>query len=140
MKAAGRAKRGTRALVLGRGGYIDISASIVHDLLQVVGYSDVSREIAGLETARSGAFLPLERIITLKPDVLILSEGSLKGEDRKARLFAHPAFSKVYPVDDRGGPKTLIMANTLRLALPERLTACGGPGLIEALERLTEGL
>jgi iron complex transport system substrate-binding protein len=130
-KAAGAAKPGTRALVLGRGGYLDISASLVHDLLDVAGFVDAAKGIDGTKTGGAGRFLPLEEVLSLKPDILVLGESIAAGQngvagvDRKAQFFTHPAFLKVYP-ESGGHPR--------RMALPERLTACGGPSLIEALE------
>jgi iron complex transport system substrate-binding protein len=127
---AGAARDGATALILGRGAYLDLSASLVHDLARVTGLGDIAD--AGAGTAGAGRFMPLEEVIGLKPDVLILGEGSQKGADRRAQLFAHPAFRAAFPERNAGGP--------LRIALPERLTACGGPGLIEALDQLGTAL
>jgi iron complex transport system substrate-binding protein len=133
--AAGIAKPGTRALVLGRGGYLDVSASLVHDLIDLVGFSDAARGIDGAKTGGAGRFLPLEEVISLQPDILVLGEALAKGQegvagvDRKAQFFAHPAFRKVYP-EGAGSPR--------RISLPERLTACGGPSLIEALDLMRQ--
>lgn len=130
-RAQNAARPGLRALVLGRGGYVDISQSLVHDLIGAVGLKDMgANEVR--EGKVAGRFLPLETILTLKPDLLILGEGSMTGEDRKAQVFAHPAFRKTYPEGAKNGPR--------RIVLPERLTSCGGPSLIEALERLSSAV
>lgn len=135
-RAQNTAHPGTRALVLGRGGYVDVSQSLVHDLIGTVGLNDMG--VAQMFDSQAsdgkavGRFLPLERILALKPDVLILGQGSMKGEDRKAQIFAHPAFQKAYPEGAKNGPR--------RIVLPERLTSCGGPSLIEALETLSSAV
>lgn len=130
LSVAQAAKPGTTALILGRGAYLDVSASLVHDLARSVGLVDIAASGAG--KAGAGRFMPLEEVIQHRPDVLILGEGSQKGADRRAALFAHPAFNRSFPSREAGGP--------LRIALPERLTACGGPGLIEALDQLAGAL
>ena len=131
-KAMNTAKPGLRALVLGRGFYADISASLVHDLIKIVGFTNASLEAKGVSQSKAGRFLSLEEVLMLKPDILVLGETSQSGHDRKAQVFAHPAFEKIYPAQAMGGPR--------RIILPERLTACGGPSLIEALERLSGDL
>lgn len=129
------AKPGTRALVLGRGGYLDVSASLVHDLIDLVGLDDAARGIDGAKTGGAGRFLPLEEVLSLQPDLLVLGESIAKGQDgvaevdRKAQFFAHPAFRKVYP-EGASRPR--------RIALPERLTACGGLSLIEAMDLMKQ--
>ena len=130
-QARGAAEPGTRALILGRGAYIDLSASLVHDLARNAGLADLAAE-AGSGASGAGRFMPLEEVVTLRPDVLIIGEGSQRGPDRRAQLFAHPAFRAAFPPREAGGP--------VRIALPERMTACGGPGLIEALERMAGAL
>jgi iron complex transport system substrate-binding protein len=129
-RTVGAAGTGTTVLILGRGAYLDLSQSLVHDLARSVGLADIATSGAG--TAGAGRFMPLEEVVKLRPDVLILGEASQKGADRRAALFAHPAFIRAFPTREAGGP--------LRLALPERLTACGGPGLIEALDQLSGAL
>lgn len=125
--AQGRAS-GRTALVLGRGAYIDVSASLVHDLVRAVGLAPLVTVADG----GAGRFMPLEEVITLRPDVLVLGEGSREGADRRAALFSHPAFRRAFPPAGQGGPR--------RITLPERLTACGGPGLVEALRHMAEAL
>jgi len=110
---------GRRALAIGRGGYVDGTGGIIASLMEEAGLTDILAEKTG--DASAGRFLPLETVLMLKPDTLVLGEGSLAGQDRKAQFFAHPAFRKAF-----GAAHVII--------LPERLTACGGPSLIEALE------
>ena len=62
----------------------------------------------------------------------LAGQDRFKGQDRKAQVFAHPAFAKAYPEHGPDAPK--------RIVLPERLTACGGPSLIEALDTLSSAL
>ena len=69
----------------------------------------------------------LEAIVATRPDIILVSEGSLFAEDQGRAMLLHPALEQLYPPDKR-------------IVLPERLTVCGGPMLGDALDRLTAEL
>lgn len=119
-RAASDAGAGRSALALGRGGYVDGADSLTASLL----------EAAGLRPAipdAHGRFVPLERLLQLDPQVLVLAEGRSAATDRGAALLRHPALRAW-----AAGRRTV--------ALPPALTACPGPGLAEALDILAAGL
>ena len=70
-----------------------------------------------------GGFASLETIVSLKPDLLLLSDGGDFAEDEGTAFLLHPALEQLYPPDKR-------------IVIPERLTVCGGPMLADALTKL----
>jgi iron complex transport system substrate-binding protein len=110
-------------LAVSRRGWVSGSDSLTTSLLAEVGLSNAA---AGLGI-RSGGFAPLEAIVNLKPDLLLLSDGGDVAEDQGKAFLLHPALQQLYPREKR-------------LVIPERLTVCGGPMLADALDRLTAEL
>jgi iron complex transport system substrate-binding protein len=117
--ASVRRTDGATALVLERGGYVAGAESLTAALLAEAGL----RPPAG---APAGYGLPttLERLITLKPDYIVLDNPAIEAEDQGAMFLAHPALKALYPSERR-------------IALPHRFTFCGGPALVAALDYLT---
>ena len=107
------------ALLVQRGGYTRGTASMTGDLLAALGIALASEDLVGAR----GGFADLETIIRAEPDVLITANLDANTEDQGAALLAHPALADRYP------PRR-------RLALPERLTLCAGPSLIEAVRHI----
>lgn len=107
------------ALILQRRGYATGTASLTGDLLGRLGITLASGDLV---SARGG-FADLETIIRAQPDVLILSSLDPESEDQGAALLAHRALAQRFPP-------------ARRMALPERLTLCAGPSLIEAVRHL----
>jgi iron complex transport system substrate-binding protein len=124
-RARGAAPAGRTALILGRGGYLDTSASLVRDLVRAVGLVDLGETLGG----PAGRFLSAEEVLRLNPDILILGASSLKGEDQKAALLRHPALVAAFPVEG---------ARARRIILDERSGSCTGPGVIRALDMLAD--
>jgi len=118
--AASGAGRGRSALALGRGGYVDGADSLAGSLLAAVGLRPAL-------AAAHGRFVPLERLLELDPQVLVLAEGRSTASDRGAALLRHPALRAW-------------AAGRQVVTLPPALTACPGPALAEALDRLAAGL
>jgi iron complex transport system substrate-binding protein len=106
-----------------RRGWVSGSDSLTSAMLAEVGLSNAASAF-GL---RLGGFAPLEAIIQLKPDLLLLSDGSDVAEDQGKAFLLHPALEKLYPPEKR-------------IVVSERLTVCGGPMLVEALDRLAAEL
>lgn len=107
------------AAVYQRRGYVTGSETLATDLMAVTGIDNIGGTLAG----RFGGFVPLERLVDTRPDVLIVAAADARAEDQGSALLAHPALQRLYPSERR-------------MILPERLTVCGGPSLPAALERL----
>jgi iron complex transport system substrate-binding protein len=118
---AAAAARGSRptAAVYQRRGYVTGGGTLTGDLLDTVGFANAGGALAG----KVGGFVPLERLVAAPPDFLVVTSFSTGADDQGSALLAHPALSALYPP-------------AKRIALPERLTVCGGPSLPEAIDWL----
>ena len=112
---------GRTALAIGRGGYIDGAASITGALIEAAGLRNLAAD------APTGRFMPLEELLLMQPDIVVLAEGGEAASDKGAAFLRHPAL--------RGW-----MQGRRVVHLPPRLTACPGPALVEALDRLGRAL
>lgn len=117
------AQKNYRVLVLSRRGWVTGGDSLANSLLNATGLKNAAGDF-GFEF---GGFASLETIISLKPDLLLVSDNGNVAEDEGQAFLLHPALEKFYPASKR-------------IALPERLTVCGGPMLAEALKQLTAEL
>ncbi len=117
------ARKNVRVLALSRRGWVSGSESLTGALLSAVGLTSAAKDI-GL---RTGGFAPLEAIVSLQPDYLLVSEGSSFAEDEGRAFLLHPALERFYPASKR-------------LVIPEKLINCGGPMIAEALDRLAAEL
>ncbi|HZP21200.1 MAG TPA: ABC transporter substrate-binding protein [Bauldia sp.] len=102
-----------------RRGYVTGGATLTGELLGDVGLDNAGGTLAG----GSGGFVPLEKLIANPPDYLILSSATARAEDQGSALLAHPALLRLFPSEKR-------------IALPDRLTVCGGPSLPAAFDWL----
>jgi iron complex transport system substrate-binding protein len=112
-----------RVLPLSRRGWVEGRDSFINSLLAAAGLSNAAGEL-GLGT---GGYASLEAIISLKPDILVVSQAGDRAEDEGAAFLLHPALERFYPVQKR-------------IVIPERLTECGGVLLADALDVLTKEL
>lgn len=108
-----------RVLAVSRRGWVSGGENLTTSLLSAVGLRNAGGEL-GL---KAGGFASLEAIVTLRPDLLLVTDSTDFAEDEGRAFLLHPALEKFYPASKR-------------LVLPERLTACGGPTMVEALDRL----
>jgi iron complex transport system substrate-binding protein len=69
--------------------------------------------------------VPLEKLIALHPDYLVMSILVEEANGQGALYLTHPALRALYPPERR-------------ILLPARYTICGGPSLIAGLDYLTE--
>ena len=113
------ARRHYRVLSVSRRGWIAGSRSLISSLLAEVGLSNAAGDL-GL---KYGGFASLESIISLRPDFILVSNDSGFAEDEGRAFLLHPALEHFYPPSKR-------------LVVPERLTVCGGPMVVDALDRL----
>jgi iron complex transport system substrate-binding protein len=117
------ADRHFRVLPLTRRGWVSGSDSFVSSLLTETGLFNAAGDLG----FSFGGFASLEAIVSLKPDLIVVSQaGDYAGDDGQAFLL-HPALARFYPP-------------AKRIVIPERLTECGGVMLAEALDVLTAEL
>lgn len=110
-------------LALSRRGWVTGGDSLANSLLTTVGLHNAAGDFG----FTFGGFASLETVISLKPDLLLVSDNSSFAADEGQAFLLHPALMKFYPPSKR-------------IVLSERLTVCGGPMLVEALDRLTAEL
>jgi iron complex transport system substrate-binding protein len=108
-----------KVLALSRRGWVSGGDSLTSALLAEIGLTNAAPAF-GL---RVGGFASLEAIVNLKPDLILLSEDGDRAEDQGRAFLLHPALERLYPPEKR-------------IIVSERLTVCGGPMLVEALDRL----
>jgi iron complex transport system substrate-binding protein len=112
------APRSSTALLVSHGGYVEGPASLAAGLLAAAGLTPPEGAPSGL-----GGFIPLERLVMLRPDLLVVHDPVGEPRDQGSVFLAHPAVRTLYPP-------------SRRLVLPARYTLCGGPGLIAGLNYL----
>jgi iron complex transport system substrate-binding protein len=110
------------ALVIERGGYTAGPASLAAALVAEAGFQPPAGTPDGY-----GGYVPLERLLMLRPDLLVLKDPPVEAGDQGALFFTHPAVRALYPPERR-------------IALPSRYTLCGGPALVAALDYLADVL
>jgi iron complex transport system substrate-binding protein len=107
------------ALVIDQGRFTAGSGTIAAALLAEAGL----RPPQGAPES-FGGFVPLEKLLVLKPDLVFLKDPPSAPTDQGALYFTHPALRELYPPERR-------------IPLPEKFSMCGGPALIAALDYLT---
>ncbi|MEW6769003.1 MAG: ABC transporter substrate-binding protein [Pseudomonadota bacterium] len=112
-----------RVLPVSRRGWVTGGDSLANSLLAEARVKNAASEL-GLGF---GGFASLETIIALQPDLLLVSSNETFAQDEGEAFLLHPALEKFYPPQKR-------------IALPDRLTVCGGPMLADALKKLTAEL
>ncbi len=108
------------ALLVGNGGYTVGPASLAAALMAEAGLRPPPAAPAGY-----GGYVPLERLIELRPDYLVMASVIATPDGQGALYLTHPALRGLYPP-------------ARRIILPSRYTLCGGPALIAAFDYLTE--
>jgi iron complex transport system substrate-binding protein len=116
-------QRSYRVLALSRRGWVSGGGSLINSMLATIGLKNAASDLG----YKLGGFASLEAIVKLRPDLLLVSDGSDFAEDEGEAFLLHPALERFYPPSKR-------------LVVPEKLTVCGGPMLSEALERLVSEL
>ena len=112
-----------RVLAVSRRGWVSGGDSLTTSLLKTVGLNNAASEMEN----KTGGFASLEAIISVKPDYLLVSSDSDFAEDEGGAFLLHPALEQFYPPSKR-------------IVIPEKLTACGGFTLVDALNRLASEL
>jgi iron complex transport system substrate-binding protein len=106
------------ALLIGNGGYTVGPASLAAALMAEAGLKPPPGAPAGY-----GGYIPLEKLIVLHPDVLVMASAVEQPDGQGAVYLTHPALRALYPPERR-------------IILPARYTLCGGPSLIAAFDYL----
>lgn len=112
-----------RAIVYQANGYVPGPSTFADDMLRGAGLVD-AYAVAGHP---EGGFLPLEHLITLAPDVLVVSNAYAEHPALANTLLDHPALA---------GRRAPGRPGFRYVAIPERLWTCGSSRLAEAVERL----
>jgi iron complex transport system substrate-binding protein len=123
---AGASSRQTRpitALQLQRRGFVSGSETLVADLMRRLGIANAAEKLGLASVDR----VPLEALLKLQPDMLILQHEESAPPDQGAALLAHPALAMVVPPERRA-------------FLPYSEITCAGPALPAAIGTLTKGL
>jgi iron complex transport system substrate-binding protein len=110
------------ALLVGHDGYSEGRASLAAGLIAEAGLIPPPGAPAGI-----GGFVPLERLIMMRPDLLVMHSAIAVPRDQGSVYLTHPALAALYPP-------------ARRLTLPGRYTLCGGPGLATGLDHLAAQL
>jgi iron complex transport system substrate-binding protein len=105
------------ALLVSRGGYTAGERSLVATLLAEAGLAPPAGAPPGY-----GAYVPLERLLTLHPDVIVFNSPP-RQSDQGSYNLSHPALDAAYPPERR-------------IVVPPRYTICGGPALVAAFDYL----
>jgi len=121
-EAAAAHARAATALVLERGGFASGSQTLAAALLADAGMRPPQGAPQGI-----GGFLPLERLLMLHPDYVVLKDAPREATDQGALYLTHPALRAAYPP-------------ARRIDLPARYALCGGPALVEAMRYLESEL
>ncbi|QCK85533.1 ABC transporter substrate-binding protein [Phreatobacter aquaticus] len=108
------------ALPYERRGYASGPRSMLGDAMERAGLAHAAPETG------FGGFVSLERVVALRPDVLVLNDPPARVADQGSALLVHPALARLYPSERR-------------ISVPAVLTVCPGPGLVEAVELLAAG-
>lgn len=119
LKAAPRPASST-AMLIGNNGYTVGPDSLAAALMAEAGLTPPPGAPKGY-----GGYVPLERLIELKPDFLVMASLAEKEDGQGMLYLTHPALRAMYPA-----PK--------RIELPSRYTLCAGPSLIGAFDYLTD--
>jgi iron complex transport system substrate-binding protein len=112
-----------RVLPLSRRGWVSGSESLLSSLLTAAGLSNAAGDLG----VAFGGFAPLETIVAIRPDFLVVSGADEHAEDDGSAFLLHPALQRFYP-------------SSRRIVIPDRLTVCGGVMLAEALDLLVAEL
>jgi iron complex transport system substrate-binding protein len=107
------------ALLVNRGGYTAGTHSLAAALLTEAGLKPPPGAPRGY-----GGYVQLERLLVLRPDVIVLNNPPGTGDQGSYNL-SHPALDALYPPQRR-------------IILPARYTICGGIALVAAFDYLTE--
>ncbi len=120
--AAAPRPKSSSALLVGNSGYTVGPNSLAGALLREAGLTPPPGAPAGY-----GGYVPLEKLIMLRPDFLVMASVVETPDGQGALYLTHPALRALYPTDKR-------------IVLPSRFTLCAGPSLVAAFDYLADVL
>jgi iron complex transport system substrate-binding protein len=120
--AAAPRPKSSSAMLVGNAGYTVGPESLAGALLREAGLAQPAGAPAGY-----GGYVPLEKLIMLRPEFLVMTNTVETADGQGALYLTHPALRALYP------PKK-------RIVLPGRYTMCAGRSLVAALDYLTDVL
>jgi len=107
------------ALLVAQGGYTVGPTSLAAALMKEAGLAPPAGAPSGY-----GGFVPLEKLMMLRPDYLVMASLIETPDSQGALYLTHPALRALYPPERR-------------IILPTRYTLCGGPSLVAGLDYMT---
>lgn len=110
-----------KSLHIERRGYVPGSIGLVNEVTTHMGLADMSAQ-AGLP---HGGFMTLEKVLTLAPEFLVVSDITFGAEDQGQAFLIHPALTQKYPPEKR-------------INVQSRLSICGGPSTPELIKTLSD--
>jgi iron complex transport system substrate-binding protein len=120
--AAAPRPKSSSALLVGNSGYTEGPNSLAGALLREAGLAPPRGAPVGY-----GGYVPLEKLIMLRPDFLVMASAIETPDGQGALYLTHPALRALYPADKR-------------IVLPSKFTLCAGPSLVGAFDYLTDVL
>ena len=120
--AAAPRPKSLSALLVGNSGYTVGPDSLAGALLREAGLAPPPGAPAGY-----GGYVPLEKLIMLRPDFLVMTSIVETPDGQGALYLTHPALRALYPPEKR-------------IVLPGRFTMCAGQSLVAALDYLADVL
>ena len=118
--AHARHPNGATALLVSNGGYAVGPTSLASALMAEAGLRPPPGAPGGY-----GGYVPLEKLIELRPDYLVLPSVIEQPDGQGTLYLTHPALRALYPP-------------ARRIVLPARYTLCGGPALTAAFDYLAD--
>jgi iron complex transport system substrate-binding protein len=118
--AAAPRPKSSSAMLVGNAGYTVGPESLAGALLREAGLAQPAGAPAGY-----GGYVPLEKLIMLRPDFLVMTNLVETADGQGALYLTHPALGALYPPEKR-------------IELPGRFTMCAGRSLVAALDYLTD--
>jgi iron complex transport system substrate-binding protein len=99
--------------------------SLINDILTIAGFRHLSAEMS---MDRAG-FLPLEKMIAADPALIIFGQYKPEHPSIAHQLLEHPALGMLLASRVNGKIRDLVI-------IPSNLWNCGGPFIVEAVEKL----
>jgi iron complex transport system substrate-binding protein len=118
--AQARRSLSASALLVSNGGYTVGPASLASALMAEAGLRPPPAAPTGF-----GGYVPLERLIELRPDYLVMATAIEVPDGQGTLYLTHPALRALYPPGKR-------------IILPARYTLCGGPSLAAGFNYLAD--
>ena len=110
------------ALIVERSGFTAGPSSLAVAMIVAAGLAPPPGAPGGL-----GGYVSLERMLVLRPDLLVLKDPPTVARDQGALYVTHPALAAAYP-------------SGRRISLPSRFVLCGGSALVAGLNHIAEVL